>query len=79
MNKQILLRSSLGSVFTTFGDNELAETVDDSKRLVALSGKVATPGLYNIEEGESLKDLIEKAGGLLNKRKFRLVKYQPKF
>lgn len=71
MNKQILLRSSLGSVFTTFGDNELAETVNDSKRLVALSGKVATPGLYNIEEGESLKDLIEKAGGLLNKRKFK--------
>lgn len=69
--KQAMLQSSLGSVFTVFGESELEKTKDDTKRIIAISGKINNPGLIEVEEGESLKDVIAKVGGIINNRKFK--------
>lgn len=70
-SKQSIIQSSLGSVFTVFGEGELEKTKDSDNRLVAVSGKVINPGLYEIPEGASLKDVINLAGGITNKRQFK--------
>lgn len=69
--KQTIIQSSLGSVFTTFADSELEKTKDNSNKLVAVSGKVNNPGLIEVEEGATLKDIIALAGGIINNRHFK--------
>lgn len=69
--KQTIIQSSLGSVFTVFGESELGKTIEKNKRVVAVSGKVVNPGIYEIQEGAKLSELIEMAGGILNKKPFK--------
>ena len=69
--KQTLIQSSLGSVFTTFAESELERTKDKDKRIVAISGKVNNPGIIEVEEGATLKDIIALSGGLINNRPFK--------
>ena len=69
--KQAIIQSSLGSVFTVFGETELEKTKGEAKRLIALSGKVINPGLYEVAEGATLKDVIDMAGGIINNKSFK--------
>lgn len=69
--KQTIIQSSLGSVFTTFGESELERTKDKTKNIVAVSGKVNNPGIIEVEEGATLKDIIALSGGLINNRHFK--------
>lgn len=69
--KQEIIQSSLGSVFTVFAESSLEVTKEESKRMVAISGKVNKPGIYEIQEGASLKEIVELAGGIINNRPFK--------
>ncbi|MGL5151853.1 MAG: [FeFe] hydrogenase, group A [Clostridium sp.] len=70
-SKQVLIQSALGSVFTLFGHKELEKTRDENSKFVAVSGKVNNSGIFEVEEGETLKDIINKAGGIINNRHFK--------
>lgn len=61
---------SLGNVFRGKVEKELAMTKLDED-VVEISGKVKKSGVYKVNEGDTLSELIEKAGGILNKRPFK--------
>lgn len=48
------------SLFTT---RELPVPVEQRTRLVTLSGEVKVPGVYQVASGETLKQIIQRAGG----------------
>ncbi len=45
---------------------ELKEITTDSKRKVAVSGKINNPGIIDVPEGATLQDIIDLCGGILN-------------
>ena len=63
----IMIQSARGSVFSVFSDEELKEITTDSKRKVAVSGKINNPGIIDVPEGATLQDIIDLCGGILNK------------
>ena len=69
--KSIILQSSLGSVFTTFSEEELKKITNENKRTIAICGKINNPGVVEVPEGATLVDVINLAGGLLNDRDFK--------
>ena len=52
-----------GDVVTVFGQTEVRVPVERQTRIVTLEGEVATPGIYQLQAGETLKGLIARAGG----------------
>jgi protein involved in polysaccharide export with SLBB domain len=52
-----------GDVVTVFGQRDFQVPVARQNRLVALEGEVGTPGVYQLTPGETLRDLIVRAGG----------------
>lgn len=73
--KQVIVQSSLGSMFSTFAEDELRELMSDNSRKVAIAGKINTPGIYEIPEGATFRELVEMAGGILNGRKLKAVHF----
>ena len=53
-----------GDVVTVYSQRDLRVPVARQTRLVALEGEVASPGVYQLRPGETLKGLIARAGGL---------------
>ncbi|MDN7671371.1 SLBB domain-containing protein [Burkholderia oklahomensis] len=53
-----------GDVVTIFGKKDLRNPVDDNKSLVRVDGEVRAPGVYQLNAGESLRELLQRAGGL---------------
>ncbi|OMQ61967.1 polysaccharide biosynthesis/export family protein [Burkholderia pseudomallei] len=53
-----------GDVVTIFGKRDLRNPVDDNKSLVRVDGEVRAPGVYQLNAGESLRELLQRAGGL---------------
>ena len=53
-----------GDVVTIFSVNDLAVPAEKRTQYVRLSGEVMTPGVYQIQPGETLPELIRRAGGL---------------
>ena len=49
--KSIILQSSLGSVFTTFSEEELKKITNENKRTIAICGKINNPGVVEVPEG----------------------------
>ncbi|MGL4796864.1 MAG: [FeFe] hydrogenase, group A [Paraclostridium sp.] len=70
-NKTTIIQSSLGSVFSVFGEEDLKKVTDEGKRMVAISGKINKPGIIEIPEGSTLQDIINLAGGILNNSGFK--------
>lgn len=71
-NKKIaLIQSPYGSIFTVVSEAEIKGISSDNKRNIAISGKVAKPGIYDVPDGATLKDIIELAGGMLDNQKFK--------
>ncbi|MDP4299860.1 polysaccharide biosynthesis/export family protein [Leptothrix discophora] len=53
-----------GDVVTIFGRADIKNPVARQNRLVRVQGEVRAPGVYQIGAGETLGDLINRAGGL---------------
>lgn len=53
-----------GDVVTIFGSQDLAVPVENRSIFVRLEGEVRAGGMYRAKHGETLKDLLRRAGGL---------------
>jgi protein involved in polysaccharide export with SLBB domain len=53
-----------GDVVTIFGVRDLQVPRARQTRLVRLEGEVAAPGIYSVESGETLPQLVARLGGL---------------
>ncbi|MGL5893882.1 MAG: 4Fe-4S binding protein, partial [Bacteroidales bacterium] len=73
--KQVIVQSSLGSMFSIFGEHELRELIGDSSRKVAIAGRINNPGIYDIPEGATYSELIAIAGGIMNGRHLKAVHF----
>lgn len=69
-NKPTIIQSSLGSVFTVFSEEELRQ-INDNSRKVAISGKINNPGIIEIPEKATLKEIIDLAGGIIKNSDFK--------
>ncbi|CAG1019416.1 Polysialic acid transport protein KpsD [Burkholderiaceae bacterium] len=52
-----------GDVVTVYSQKDIRVPVARQTRLVSLEGEVAAPGVYQLLPGETLKGLIDRAGG----------------
>jgi protein involved in polysaccharide export with SLBB domain len=53
-----------GDVVTVYSQRDLRVPVGRQTRLVSLEGEVNSPGVYQLQPGETLRSLITRAGGL---------------
>jgi protein involved in polysaccharide export with SLBB domain len=53
-----------GDVVTVYSQKDIRVPVARQTRLVSLEGEVAAPGVYQLLPGETLKQLLTRAGGL---------------
>ena len=53
-----------GDIITILSASELDLPVEKRDKFVRLEGEVAVPGIYKVGEGETLRELVEKVGGL---------------
>jgi protein involved in polysaccharide export with SLBB domain len=56
-----------GDVVTIFGVNDLPVPTEKRTQFVRVGGEVMVPGIYQIHTGDTLPELIRRAGGLSNK------------
>ena len=52
-----------GDVVTIYSQKDVRVPVARQTRLVALEGEISSPGVYQLQPGETLKGLINRAGG----------------
>ena len=52
-----------GDVVTIYGVKDMRVPVARQTRLVSLEGEVGAPGMYQLQAGETLRNLIARAGG----------------
>ena len=52
-----------GDVVTVYSQKDVRVPVARQTRLVSLEGEVNAPGIYQLQPGETLKELIARAGG----------------
>jgi protein involved in polysaccharide export with SLBB domain len=53
-----------GDVVTIFSEADFRVPVSQQTKLVTLQGEFAHSGVYSVKPGETLRDLVERAGGL---------------
>jgi protein involved in polysaccharide export with SLBB domain len=53
-----------GDVVTVYSQRDLRAPVSRQTRLVTVDGEVQAPGVYQLQPGETLRSLIQRAGGL---------------
>lgn len=53
-----------GDVITIFAKNDIHASQGTRTRFVKLQGEVAQPGIYQLQPGDTLRTLVERAGGL---------------
>ena len=49
---------------TIFGVNDVPVPIEKRTQFVSIGGEVKVPGYYQLKSGETLTQLIERAGGL---------------
>ncbi len=69
--KPTMIHSDRGSVFSVFSEEELKNMTNNSKRNVAICGRINNSGIVEVPEGATLAEIIELAGGILDKRDFK--------
>ena len=52
-----------GDIITVFTSKEIQIPISRQKVFVKIDGEVNNPGIYSLDSGDTLKSLIEKAGG----------------
>jgi protein involved in polysaccharide export with SLBB domain len=58
------LELKAGDVVTIFSQRDLAVAQDRKTKLVRIEGEVPHPGIYRVENGETLRSLLNRVGGL---------------
>ncbi len=53
-----------GDVVTIYGQKDIRVPVSRQTRLVSIEGEVASPGVYQLQPGDTLKSVIVRAGGI---------------
>jgi polysaccharide biosynthesis/export protein len=56
-----------GDTVTIFSQGDLAVPIEKRSKFVRLEGEFKAAGVYRVEPGETLRELIERAGGLTTK------------
>jgi protein involved in polysaccharide export with SLBB domain len=56
-----------GDVVTIFAQQDIQLPIDEQTIYVELAGEFAHPGIYSISPGESLRSVVERAGGLTDR------------
>jgi protein involved in polysaccharide export with SLBB domain len=56
-----------GDVITIFSQTDLKVPVAERTKFVRIEGEVKAAGFYRVEPGETLRDLVNRAGGLTEK------------
>ncbi|MEP6876124.1 MAG: SLBB domain-containing protein [Burkholderiales bacterium] len=52
-----------GDVVTVYSQKDIRVPVSRQTRLVSLEGEIASPGVYQLQPGDTLQSLIQRAGG----------------
>jgi protein involved in polysaccharide export with SLBB domain len=52
-----------GDVVTVYSQKDVRVPVARQTRLVSVSGEIGSPGVYQLQPGETLKSLLQRAGG----------------
>jgi len=52
-----------GDVVTVYSQRDIRVPVSRQTRLVSLEGEVASPGVYQLQPGDTLQSLLQRAGG----------------
>jgi protein involved in polysaccharide export with SLBB domain len=55
---------NVGDIVTIFSRADIALPVEKHAAFVSMSGEVNAPGLYRVNPGETLRDVVKQAGGL---------------
>jgi protein involved in polysaccharide export with SLBB domain len=53
-----------GDTVTIFSQGDIAVSVEKQSKFVRVEGEVWAPGIYRVEAGETLRDVVKRAGGL---------------
>jgi protein involved in polysaccharide export with SLBB domain/uncharacterized protein involved in exopolysaccharide biosynthesis len=56
-----------GDIVTVFSQQQIVAPEQAQTRYVKVEGEVEHPGIYQLEEGKTLKDVLESAGGLTSR------------
>ncbi len=56
-----------GDIVTVFSQADISVGVERRSKFVRLEGEFRSPGIYKVEPGETLRKLVERAGGLTTK------------
>jgi protein involved in polysaccharide export with SLBB domain len=56
-----------GDVITIFSQRDIAVPLEHQSKFVRLEGEFRAPGVYKVAPGETLRSLVERAGGLTDK------------
>jgi protein involved in polysaccharide export with SLBB domain len=57
-------RLSPGDVVTIFSQEDVPVATENRSKFVQVSGEVKAPGVYRVDPGETLRDVVARAGGL---------------
>lgn len=52
-----------GDVITIFSQSDIAVPIDEQTKYISLEGEFVHPGIYSIEPGDTLRSVVERAGG----------------
>ncbi|MEG0050774.1 MAG: [FeFe] hydrogenase, group A [Terrisporobacter sp.] len=69
--KPEMIQSERGSVFSALSQEELMYMTLNSKKQIALCGRVNNPGIIEVPEKATLQEIIDLGGGILDKGKFK--------
>ncbi|MGE5112790.1 MAG: SLBB domain-containing protein [Acidobacteriaceae bacterium] len=53
-----------GDILTIFSQADIAVSIEKQSKFVRLEGEIKSPGIYKIQPGETLRDVVVRAGGL---------------
>jgi protein involved in polysaccharide export with SLBB domain len=56
-----------GDIITIFTQKDVQVPLENQTRMVRLQGEVKSPGIYQLQPGETLRQLVERAGGLTDR------------
>lgn len=58
------LKLEPGDIVTIFSRREIASPAEKRTYVVRIEGEIAVPGVYQVRPGETLRELVQRAGGL---------------
>jgi len=56
-----------GDIVTIFSQGDLQVSIDEQTKYISIEGEIANAGVYSVHPGETLRDVVRRAGGLTQK------------